>query len=235
MGKFHPRRTRILSNLLQRGLLKHIGGPTETLGAELQKAAASVNVTLNSDLNSRVFEIAQTGCLQIIDRLAAQNGYGSVLIPQHNCLTFTSASDLEDLLSDTAYLRAVGPILGKNLRDEYDSHWGSTMIRNRFTQSIQTDQVGFLEAPNRQTQPSTQNLALSYQLQVYESMLELHRTHEEIELIISGKNRELHRENLADLPRLKTIENIASGNPSSDLRVYITEKETGEPELFRVI
>jgi hypothetical protein len=109
------------------------------------------------------------------------------------------------------------------------------MIRNRFTQSIQTDQVGFLEAPNRQTQPSTQNLALSYQLQVYESMLELHRTHEEIELIISGKNRELHRENLADLPRLKTIENIASGNPSSDLRVYITEKETGEPELFRVI
>ncbi len=223
IGEFHPRRKRIVPNLINNNLVKHIFGTEEKISNELQQALACINVTLNSDLNSRVFEIAQTGCLQIVDQLSVQNGHGQVLIPGHNCLTFKTQDELTNILKNTDYLLKQGHILGKNLRNEYNTFWGMDCIKERLYKTISSNTIKF--NPLLETRKKIKsNATLESRLSIYENLLELHRCYEAINLLIIGPEANVYINDAVDLPRLtfSTQEEFLSNpiNPKILIRTY---------------
>lgn len=236
MGQFHPRRGRIMPNLLQNNLIRHISGSQEELSLQLQRAIACINVTLNSDLNSRVFEIAQTGCLQIVDQLSIFNGHGSVLIPGHNCLTFQTEAELFEILSDTKYLLEISSVLGNNLKYEFDRHWGIERIKERFSASIGSDSPKFITASENTPQFKDEhiNSTLDNRLLIYENLLELHRSYEDIRIYIDSKNSDIYKQDLLDLPRISFPEKNIFLEKSNSLRIYIKDNEIGTPEFFHI-
>jgi len=235
MGTFHPRRQRLMSPLLEQGMVHHIFGSTHELAAQMSQSAACVNVTLNSDLNSRVFEIAQTGCLQLIDKLGIHNGMGSVLIPGHNCLAFNDSDELRELVLDLPLLKSLTPLLGNNLRQEWRSHWGIHAIRERLAQGIQSDTMQFLKAPKSiRDQTSHTTPALNWRLHVYENFLELHRQNEQMDILIESAHRECYAQDLDDLPRMHVVDRDTILKPSSTPKFFIRDKENGEPELLAI-
>jgi hypothetical protein len=174
IGDYHPRRKKIVPSLIKQNLVKHIYGQHETIATEIQQALACINVTLNADLNSRVFEIAQTGCLQIVDELSIHNGHGMVLIPNHNCLTFRTEDELINILSNKDYLFEYGRILGENLRHEYNSHWGIERIKERLLMSVKSDSIKFNTASNVRKEIHSK-LTVEKRLEIYENLLEIHK------------------------------------------------------------
>ncbi len=235
MGTFHPRRQRLMAPLLQQGLVHHISGTTHELATQMARSAACVNVTLNSDFNSRIFEIAQTGCLQLIDKLSIHNGMGSVLIPGHNCLAFSDSEELRDLVLDLPLLKTLKPLLGNNLRQEWQSHWGINVIRERLARGLQSDTSPFLKPP-----PSIRNEskhtapALNWRLHVYENFLELHRQNETMEILIESTYGECYAQDLGDLPRLRVVDRDTTLKPSNASKFFIRDKENGEPDLLAI-
>jgi hypothetical protein len=236
MGQFHPRRARIMPNLIQKNLVRHISGSQEMLSTQLQQSIACINVTLNSDLNSRVFEIAQTGCLQIVDQLSIFNGHGSVLIPGHNCLTFTTEAELHDMLGDTNYLMEIGPILGENLKYEFNQHWGIARIKERLSTSIVSDSVKFNPAPKQP--PRFKNInqiaTVENRLFIYENLLELHRSNEHVSVYTDSNHALEYKQDLIDLPRIDFPEKDIFLKTSESLRIYIKDNNSGIPELFLI-
>ena len=235
MGTFHPRRQRLMTPLLQQSLVHHIAGSSHELAGKMSRAAACVNVTLNSDLNSRVFEIAQTGCLQLIDKLGTHNGMGSVLIPGHNCLAFNDSQELTELVLDLPLLKTLTPLLGRNLRQEWRSHWGINVIRERLSHSLQADTLKILKAPPAIRDDSNQTVpTLNWRLHVYENFLELHRQNEQMEILIESTYRDCYAQDLDDLPRLKIVDRETILKPSLASKYFIRDKENGEPELLTI-
>lgn len=236
MGQFHPRRKRIMPNLIEANLVRHISGTQADLARHMQNSMACINVTLNSDLNSRVFEIAQTGCLQIIDELSISNGHGSVLIPGHNCLTFQNEGELNELLSDPNYLVDVGTVLGQNFKYEYDNHWGIDCIRDRFIRSVEDLSIKFLPLPKIQDELSSVSRidSLDNRLFVYENFLEIHRNAEKVSVLIDSKYSIEYKNCLDDLPRLKSLEKDDFMNDIESIRYYVKDSDFGKPEIYIV-
>lgn len=234
LGDFHPRRKRILPNLIKNNLVKHIYGSQERLSKELQKSLACINVTLNSDLNSRVFEIAQTGCLQVVDQLSIHNGHGLVLIPGHNCLTFKTQDELTSILKNTDYLLNQGRIIGENLRNEFNSFWGINCIKERLKKTISTGTIKF--NPHLETRKKiSSNALIESRLSIYENLLEIHRCNESINLCITGSQSSVFLNDADDLPRIifSNQEQIMSNsiNPKILIRTY----EESTAEIFQVV
>ena len=233
IGEFHPRRKRIVPNLINNNLVKHIFGTEEKISNELQQALACINVTLNSDLNSRVFEIAQTGCLQIVDQLSVQNGHGQVLIPGHNCLTFKTQDELTNILTNRDYLLKQGNILGENLRNEYNTFWGMDCIKERLYKTISSSTIKF--NPLLETRKKiNSNATLESRLSIYEILLELHRCYEAFNLLLIGPETDVYLNDAVELPRLtfSTQEEFLSNpiNPKILIRTYAQSSA----EIFNV-
>lgn len=235
MGTFHPRRQRLMSPLLQQSLVHHISGNTHELAIQMIQSAACVNVTLNSDLNSRVFEIAQTGCLQLIDKLGIHNGMGSVLIPGHNCLAFSDSDELSDLVLDLPLLKSLTPLLGNNLRQEWRSHWGINNIRERLMRGLHSDTLQFLPPPHSVRNHSNHMTpALNWRLHVYENFLELHRQNEKMEVLIESTYADCYAQDLDDLPRLHVVDRGTILKASDASKFFIRDRENGDPELLAI-
>lgn len=233
IGDFHPRRKRIVPTLIKQNLVKHIWGDHELLCTEMQKSLACINVTLNADLNSRVFEIAQTGCLQIVDELSIHNGHGLVLIPNHNCLTYKTEDELTAILKDKGYIYEYGKTLGKNLKHEYKSHWGIECIRKRLLMSVNSGTIKFNSAVNTRKIIDT-SLDVKSRLKIYENLLEMHRCLESINLSVDGSDVEIFINDAADLPRLNHIEKSLLIEPSISNKFLIRKFDDSEPELFSI-
>jgi hypothetical protein len=208
IGKYHPRRSRIAPNLIATNKVKHIGGSNDIISNYLHSSAASLNITLNADLNSRTFEIAQTGCLLIIDKLSIYNGHGSILIPGHNCITFKNAAELEQIIDNKEYLLAMQKVAGMNLYKAYNSYWGIDNIIHRL-RTLDPDGSPSLNTINlQQNRFTVYNLSfkIEIRLAIYEQFLELHRTNELIHLFIDSPFKETISQDISDLPRITVID-----------------------------
>jgi hypothetical protein len=234
IGDFHPRRKRIVPSLIKNNLVKHIYGSEEKISTELQQGLACLNLTLNSDLNSRVFEVAQTGCLQIVDQLSVHNGHGLVLIPGHNCLTFKTEDELTNILTNTNYLLKQGRVIGENLRNEYNTFWGINCIKERLYKTISTNTIKF--NPLLVTRKKiNSNSTFESRLSIYENLLELHRCHETINLLLTGPESAVFLNDAVDLPRIifSTQEELLSNliHPKILIRTY----DQSSAEIFHVV
>jgi hypothetical protein len=233
MGRFHPRRIRLLTPLLEKNLINHVSGKMSEITKSIQNSVACINVTLNSDLNSRIFEIAQTGCLQIIDELSTKNGHGSILVPNHNCLTFQSAQELMDICNDSNYLIKICEKLGNNLKHEFHSKWSNDCIRDRFNQTLLGESIRF-NTTNIFSYQSQNNVSIKSRLHVYENLLEIHRCNELIDVHIDSVHAQSYSTDMSDLPRISTITREELMTPSDAYKVLIKDDEAGLPQLFNI-
>ena len=235
LGGFHPRRSRIIPDLISRKLITRIHGSSRSIEMELQKSVASINITLNSDLNSRVFEIAQSGALLIIDQLSICNGHGSVLIPGHNCLTFKNSEDLLYLLNDRNNLKLMQSICGGNLKKEFDIFWGIKNIRKRL--KADNGLINLNKAENYSALKSnmSDDIDISKRIDLYEILLELHRNVEKILVYIESPYKNTFQNDLKDLPRLDIVNNLEELNSELGLCIFIKYKNNIDNiELYEI-
>jgi hypothetical protein len=236
LGSYHPRRSKFMPYLISKNKVKHVAGENSYLGNTLLNSIASVNITLNSDLNSRVFEIAQTGALLIIDKLSINNGHGSVLVPGHNCMTFETVQELYDLLDDVNKLEEMQKICGENLKFEFDSFWGLHNIRERLKKNA-NGLIGLNLAENymdiglKKFSPTN----LSHRLNIYEVLMELHRVNEKILLYTDSPQSSLIQSDVSDLPRLSVVQGLNQLEDPTSLSIFLKSNGNDEPyEIYQI-
>lgn len=234
LGPFHPRRCRLAPTLIDKGLLRHISGPWEELRDAMSNALASVNITLNADLNSRVFEVAETGCPLVIDKLGAENGFGTVLIPEYNSLVFNTNAELEAILSDWSYLHTVRNTVGKRLQADYKRYWSPAAIRNKYLTNISNPWEAFkTDFPRKKSVNDELPGIFSLRLKIYEDLQELHRQYESIDLVTNENFIQGFESEVDCLPRIRVC-HLSQARLSDDSVLTITAQFDDAASCFKL-
>jgi len=97
LGKFHPRRARLVSLLQQQGLPIMAGTGSREVAAQLYaQSRISFNCSLNGDLNLRIFEILGAGGFLLTDRLSQESGLDLLLEDGTEYVSYGSCDELLD-------------------------------------------------------------------------------------------------------------------------------------------
>jgi hypothetical protein len=102
VGKFHPYRKHILSALAEyQDIPLHIQRLERPNAAKVySQAHISLNISLNGDLNFRIFEVISSGGFLLTDRLSPQSGLNLLFCDGEH---FVSFSNVEDLIDKVRY------------------------------------------------------------------------------------------------------------------------------------
>lgn len=96
-GRFHPRRQRLLEGLQAYRLPLMASGGNRDFAADLYASSLlSLNISLNGDLNLRVFEVLSAGGCLLTDRLAPESGLEAILEPEREFLSYGDLDELRD-------------------------------------------------------------------------------------------------------------------------------------------
>ncbi len=179
VGKRHPRRTHLLTELRSREpfpLLARKG--RQEAGADLYAASTvSLNCSLNGDLNLRVFEILAAGGCLLTDRLAPQAGLDLLLKEGRDFLGFDS---VEECIEQAQYLIGHDEIAFGIAKSGYELFNAQMRPEQRARQLLDWIFHGRLNSLFRVNDfPRHWNghhPALLNRIQLYEALQELHRT-----------------------------------------------------------
>jgi predicted O-linked N-acetylglucosamine transferase (SPINDLY family) len=98
-GKFHPWRALMLAEMEKRGIKITKGGaPQKDASAIYARSQATLNFSLNGDLNLRVFEVLAAGGCLVTDRLSSQAGLDILFTPDQDFFGYDGLEDLVSLL-----------------------------------------------------------------------------------------------------------------------------------------
>lgn len=202
-GKFHPYRRHILEQLRSAGL------PLETLTAPLHRTAEiyansqmTLNISLNGDLNLRVFEALSAGGFLLTDRLPEDSGLPLLFESGVHLETWQDLPELKEKISHyLSHPRAARNIAQRGQAEIMRAHHPNTKLREfydlvfdgrenpryRVASAARTISVGPQSGPNGL-------------LPAYEVLQELHRTSRKLVISCRSKSPELVRSFL-NLPR----------------------------------
>jgi hypothetical protein len=107
VGRFHPRRSRIIDGLKDAGLpVKALRAPIATATSHYSEAAVSLNCSLNGDLNLRIFEVLACGGCLLTDRLSDAAGLDLLLEDGTHYVSYATVEEAVEragaLLADPA-------------------------------------------------------------------------------------------------------------------------------------
>ena len=98
IGAFHPWRRHLLDRLVAAGLpLTAMRAPPETAADLYAASQVTLNVSLNGDLNLRVFEALGAGGFLLTDALSEEAGLERCFIPGRHLATYRSPDELVEL------------------------------------------------------------------------------------------------------------------------------------------
>ncbi|HEX2861172.1 MAG TPA: glycosyltransferase, partial [Lacunisphaera sp.] len=209
-GKFHPQRARLLAALKARGLPldQRPLSQREALGF-YGSSLVGFNASLNGDLNLRVFEMLATGAALLTDRLASESGLLELFAPGRELLTYDSAGELAERAAhalahpdETAAIGAAGAAW-------FDTHFNASRRRAAFQELLLN---GTAVPEFARTSPSGSRVyfggdttQLLQTMMVYEGMQELHRTEENVRVVITPTSNDDLADICATLPRVEVI------------------------------
>ena len=209
IGPYHPRRFRIIQEL-QSLKIPIIGGRlTRRDSLDLAaKSTLSLNITLNSEFNLRIFESTRYGSLVLTDKLAPQSGL-EVFYPDGEALvTYRNTKDLCEKIfhysKDTASARAIAE-KGQAVTKEYFSFEARRKALFALLNNDVTYDVFRLAGEPRCMLPACspdQQDALLLRVKLYEYLQETHRVEEDVAVVLSAGINPLVAVDLADLVRL---------------------------------
>jgi hypothetical protein len=94
-GARHPLRLALIKGLLERGLPLYVRTAPQDLAARIYgESQINLNISLNGDVNLRVFEVAAHGGLLLTDALKPQAGLGDLFKVDREVVTFGDIDDL---------------------------------------------------------------------------------------------------------------------------------------------
>ncbi|MEM1425584.1 MAG: glycosyltransferase [Cyanobacteria bacterium P01_H01_bin.130] len=98
-GPFHPYRRYLLEKIQRQGFpLLHTQAPQAQAADLYNNSLISLNISLNGDLNLRVFEVLAAGGFLLTDRLTPESGLPMLFEDGKHLVTFDGEADLYDKL-----------------------------------------------------------------------------------------------------------------------------------------
>jgi hypothetical protein len=201
VGRFHPRRSRMIEGLKDAGLpIKVIRAPIATATRAYSEAAVSFNCSLNGDLNLRIFEVLACGGCLLTDKLSDAAGLDLLLEEGAHYFSFSAIAEAVErarfLLSNPDAARGVA-LAGQRIFKE-GLHPGQ-MARRLLEWVAQ----GKLEA-RFSVPPETpvSRVAIQSRLACYEQLQELQKQLERPRVLVYGKIDQAIVNDVCDLHRL---------------------------------
>lgn len=200
---FHPRRRRLLAALQDQGVALFARQATRELSADLYAGSvASLNASLNGDLNLRVFEVLSAGGCLLTDRLSPQSGLDLILQEDRDFCGYGSAEELVDkarfLLREPSsaltIARAGNRTYTRNLLPQRQAE---VLLDWVFDGKL--DPLYAVPA----TVPQTGAVPLPTRLAIYEVLQEMQRRLEAPRVFVASELAAVVREDAADLSRLR--------------------------------
>jgi hypothetical protein len=207
-GERHPHRQRLLEGLAAAGRTVTIARDTpEGAARRYAAASASLNVSLNGDLNMRVFEVPGAGGLLVTERLAPQAALDHWFREGEHCLAF---ADLDELVRTLDRLEG-DPKMGAEIARAGHRRYLDRFTPDRFADHAIARATGkagdadLLMPRDRRLDAVTARSAadLIGRLAVYEFLQERHRLDPAIDVaFLAGTDARLACD-AVDLPRLR--------------------------------
>lgn len=99
-GRFHPYRKYILSDLKKSKLpLNHLQATPEQAAKLYAESLINLNISLNGDLNLRVFEVLASGGFLLTDRLSQQSGLELLFQRDEHLAVFNNESEVQSQIN----------------------------------------------------------------------------------------------------------------------------------------
>ncbi len=223
-GRFHPRRRRIINYLKQHFSnfwAQQIPHPESFVA--YNRAPISLNISLNGDLNLRVFEVIAANGFLLTDVLADESGINLILEEAKDYVGYTGLEDLKTYIRELVrnsdliaqyrrhafdrYLQDLCPsVMGERLKQLL----GGRIIDNRFTsQSLNRIQYhdGIRFSADR--------------LLIYEIVQEQHKQRESVHILFDARFTTSSVLDFLDLPRTRITVYGADGKYKSRLSDYL--------------
>ncbi|ACB73746.1 glycosyltransferase family protein [Opitutus terrae] len=214
-GGLHPRRARLVGALAQAGLPVGAKQIPQREGLEFYGSSAiGLNVSLNGDLNLRVFEILASGAMLLTDQLAPSSGMDQ-LWSGNQLASYRSEPELLEAAAHYLKHPTEAAAIAKRGVTWLDQLFGEEKRRLAF-EHIVFDGVPvpeFVLPPTKvkawfADAPRQRDSAIK----VYERVQELHRQQETVAIAIDAAVSKDAAEMLATLPRVSAASCFSSAN-----------------------
>jgi len=201
VGDFHPRRTRILSELSRHSIrVRTAHVPPEMAAQDYASSVVSFNASLNGDLNLRVFEILSAGGCLLTDRLSEESGLDLILTEGQDFIAYDTAEECiaqaRDLLNHPHFAFDVA-------RKGHRKFLNRMLPQQRASELLEWVFQGRLESLFRMDQRFNPEADLNDRVRVYELLQELHRVTEAARILFIGDIPNVYISDALDLRRLQ--------------------------------
>ena len=220
-GPLHPRRTRLLGALTQRGIRVSAKplGQREALG-HYGSSLLGFNASLNGDLNLRIFEILASGAALLTDGLAPASGLDRIF-PDGRALTvYRDEAELAAMAVDWLRHPAEAVALGAAGARWFDRHLSETRRRAAFRtlvfDGVSAPEFEFTAEETTRVFFGGDTDRLLESVMVYEGVQEVHRRQETVGIALGAEAPAELGEIFATLPRVR----LTAPGAAADLAVF---------------
>jgi hypothetical protein len=243
-GRFHPYRTKILKMVMSKRFPLNVkSAPQLEAAMSYAESLISLNISLNTELNMRFFEILSVGGFLLTDRISTYTGYEMLFQDGKDFVFFDSGEDLCEKIDH--YLRNPEEALqiARHGFETYHKYWSIAKRRKIFFDLVLGGQTHPILASFQDdrfvSDGCEKKEGLRERINVYEFIQDLHRQ-SALEVFVMPGVSEMHKLDLLDLMRLKMVEND-HGLSIKRQKIYprlllISDKElldNGLPSWFR--
>ncbi len=212
-GKFHPYRCRVLESLQKAGLpLEMLRGTPAEAADIYADSNVTLNVSLNGDLNLRVFEALAAGGFLLTDKLSPSSGLELLFKPGEDIEVWSSV----DELIEKARYYLDNPAQADRIRRSGQQkllkfHHPDVKIREFFELVFEGKEnpLYSLEEEAVKSRSSVQGVDLEVGVEAYEFFQEMHRTMPLLVVWAAEESLDAAQAFLGDLPRV--LVNSAGG------------------------
>ena len=222
VGKYHPRRLRLLQDLNRAVPVVAARGSREHAADMCASSLVSFNASLNGDLNLRVFETLSAGGCLLTDRLSAQSGLDLILSEGTH---FAGYGSVDECREQARFLLAHPDIALKIVQAGHEAFLSSMLPEQRASQLLSWIFDGYLDEMFRcPVLPAADAKAsLADRLQVYEDLQDLHRVEEAPRVLFFGDVADAYMLDTLDLSRLRLYRTSQPASPDTAGRCEVID------------
>jgi glycosyltransferase involved in cell wall biosynthesis len=219
---FHPYRKSVLAHIKESQFPLHqLQAPQEKAAEIYAESLINLNVSMNGDLNLRVFEVLSSGGFLLTDKLSKQAGFELLFEDNKHLALFRNKSELNQKLA--FFLnnpQAAKEIASKGCEIFWQNHRPEMNIKRvlDYIDGKDIEPIYKIEAEKRSIYISSNNLdELRQRIYVYEYLQEIHLKESNIKGLFLPKVDSKLICDLVDLPRLE-VNIISDRYPDSYLQ-----------------
>lgn len=210
VGKWHPYRAFLLGEIQKRGLPLSMLAAHQTKAAELYaRALVNLNVSLNGDLNLRVFEVLSSGGFLLTDRLSPEAGLEMVFQEGRHLEAFGDVNELYEkashYLAHPEEARAIAAAGRAEFQRRHRPEQKARELVDAVFANKLPEEYRIEREPRAVHIKGTPRGALLERITIYEQVQELHLNKGQPRVLLGDDVDPRLACDLADLPRLVLV------------------------------